>query len=102
MLEPVVALPRLAVLVEYVRATLCGRDHLDPDQTPFFATPIYRGTRITGVIYHVEGPRLVQISALWANEENRIVFYDSTGQRFHECRLIESPDIREALPRVAA
>ncbi|VTR97471.1 hypothetical protein [Tuwongella immobilis] len=96
------SLPKLSELIEYVRQTLCGRDHLDPAQTPFFGAPIYRGTRITGVVYHVEGPRLLQTSALWTADENRILFYDSTGQRFHETRLLESPDIREALPRYAA
>jgi hypothetical protein len=34
--------------------------------------------------------------AVWASEENRILFYDCTGMRFTETRLSEAPDIDAA------
>jgi hypothetical protein len=35
---------------------------------------------------------LVKAYALWAGEEHRLLFYDSTGLRYAEVRLSESPD----------
>ena len=40
----------------------------------------------------VSGPRLLRTYAVWAGEENRIFFYASSGERFAEVRLSESPD----------
>lgn len=89
--DAVAALPTEAALHAYVRDALCGHDHLDPEQTPFFRAPVKRGKRRAAVLFHVEGPRLLQTSALWVVDENRILFYDSAGERFGETRLIESP-----------
>lgn len=91
--EPVVALASFAELSEYVRTVLCERDALDPKQTPFFRTVVRRGGRPWGVVFHVEGPRLLKTSAVWAAGEDKIVFYDSTGQRVREVRLSESPEL---------
>ena len=40
----------------------------------------------------VEGPRRMRSSALWVGEENRILFYDTGGVRFHETQMSEAPD----------
>jgi hypothetical protein len=84
--EPVVDLASFAEVSEYVRAALCEQDALDPSQTPFFRTLVRRGGRPWGVVYHAEGPRQLRTSAVWAAGEDRIVFYDSTGQRVREVR----------------
>jgi hypothetical protein len=42
-------------------------------------------------MFHVEGPRLLKTSAVWAGDEHRILFYDSTGARFSEVTLSEGP-----------
>ena len=34
----------------------------------------------------------MRCSALWIGEENRIIFYDSGGVRFHETQMSEAPD----------
>jgi hypothetical protein len=106
MTYPVAALPTLDALADYVRTTLCERDRLDPAQTPFFRTPVVRGGRPWGYLFHVEGPRLLKSSAVWAAESDAVVFYDSHGQKVKEVRLTDSPplpDIRAAgaPPRVA-
>jgi hypothetical protein len=99
MTYPVAALPTLDALSDYVRVTLCERDRLDPVQTPFFRTPVIRGGRPWGYLFHVEGPRLLKSSAVWAADSDAIVFYDSTGQKVNEVRLTDAPslpDIRAA------
>jgi len=84
-------LPTLDELGTFVRRTLCHHDNLDPDQTAFFRTPVVRGGRVTGFVFHVEGPRLLRASAVWAADDGRNVFYDSTGQKV---RAVELPAAR--------
>lgn len=89
--ESVVALPTSDALTRFIRDMLCSHDHLDPAQTPIYRAELKRrGTRC-GFIYHVEGPRLLKTSAVWAGDENRILFYDSAGIKFSEVKLSESP-----------
>jgi hypothetical protein len=91
MTDTVPVLPTLDELGKFVRRTLCQHDNLDPDQTAFFRTPMVRGGRVTGFVFHVEGPRLLRTSAVWAVDDGRLVFYDSTGQKV---RAVELPDTR--------
>lgn len=96
----VVALPSLEDLTAFVHVGLCEPDHLDPAATPLVRTPLTRRGRPCGVLFHAEGPRLLRTSAVWAADENRILFYDSTGQRVREVRLSEAPDLAApATPR---
>src|SRR5262245_61172612 len=94
-------LPSLSSLDElacFVRRFLCEHDNLDPDQTAFFRTPVVRGGRVTGFVFHVEGPRLLRTSAVWAADDARLVFYDSTGQKVRAVSVPEGP----AVPHPAA
>jgi hypothetical protein len=88
-----VSLPTLEKLQAYVLETLCAREHLDPNQTPFFQGQIVRGGQPCGLMLQIEGPRLLRTHAIWLAKEDRILFYDSTGARVAETRLCEAPDI---------
>jgi hypothetical protein len=94
-MNTVVCLPTLDVLREHVRHTLCAHDQLDPTQTPMHQAVIKRSGRACGLFFQVQGPRMVKTYAVWAGEEDRILFYDSNGQRFAEVRLSEAPDPRK-------
>ena len=89
----VVALPRMENLTAFIHQTLCTQDALDPTQTPLFRTPLKKRNRLCGMVFHVEGPRLLRTSAVWSADEDRILFYDSTGNRVNEVRLSESPSL---------
>jgi hypothetical protein len=78
-------------LAAMVHRELCEKDSLDPIQTPLFRTPLRKGTRVCGIVFHVEGPRLLRTSAVWSADDDRVIFYDSSGLRFREVRLSESP-----------
>lgn len=93
MSEAVVACVGIEELAAFVHQVLCDKDVLDPLQTPLFRTPLHRGSRLCGMVFHIEGPRLLQTSAVWSADEDRIIFYDSTGMRFHEARLSEAPTL---------
>lgn len=99
---PVIALPTIAELIAFIHRTLCEQDALDPGQTPLIRTPLTRNRRPCGAVFHVEGPRLLRTSAVWSAEENRIIFYESTGLRGREVELSESPEAIDAAPLRAA
>jgi hypothetical protein len=92
----VLALPTLKELRSHVHETLCARDRLDPLETALEQAIILRSGKPCGLFFQVHGPRLQRTYALWAGEENRILFYDSTGSRFAETRLSEGPDLQDA------
>src|SRR5438132_7938536 len=94
-MDAVVSLPTLADLRAHVLRTLCQHDQLDPTQTPMHQALIKRSGRPCGLYFVVQGPRLVKTYAVWAGEENRILFYDSSNHRFAETRLSDSPDPRK-------
>jgi hypothetical protein len=58
-----------------------------------YRATLQRGGRPCGMMFHVEGPRMLKTSAVWAGDEHRILFYDSTGTKFTEVRLSEEPEI---------
>jgi hypothetical protein len=86
------ALPTLDKLRQHVLRMLCEPDQLDLKQTPLHEAVITRGGRPCGLFFQVQGPRLLKVYAVWAGEEDRILYYDSTGLRFGETRLSEGPD----------
>jgi hypothetical protein len=46
-----------------------------------------RAGRPCGVYFCLHGPRSVKFSAIWDAENNYVLFYGSTGERFHKTRL---------------
>jgi hypothetical protein len=91
-MHTVVALPSLEELRRHVLEMLCSHDQLDPAQTPFYQAVITRRGQPCGLFFQVQGPRLLKTYAVWAGEENRILFYDGSGERFAESRLSDAPD----------
>jgi hypothetical protein len=92
-MDAVVSLPTLDELRRHVLLTLCAHDRLDPGQTPLFQGVILRRGKPCGLFFQIQGPRMLKTYAVWAGEENRILFYDSGGARFAESRLSEAPDL---------
>lgn len=93
-MQDVAALPTLTDLCEFVLTTLCQRDNLDPNQTLLEQSIITRHGRPCGLFFQVQGPRLLKNYAIWAGEENRILYYSCTGERVAETKLSEAPDPR--------
>jgi hypothetical protein len=91
-MDTVASLPTLSDLRRHVLETLCRHDNLDPNQTPLHQAVIKRSGRACGLFFQVKGPRMLKTYAVWAGEENKILFYDSTGGRFAVTRLSEAPD----------
>jgi hypothetical protein len=101
-MDAVVALPTLEELRRHVLVTLCSHDQLDPDQTPLLQSVVTRRGQPCGLFFQVQGPRMLKTYAVWAGEEDRILFYDSGGLRFAETLLSEAPDPLQLGQRKAA
>jgi hypothetical protein len=91
-MNDVIGLPTLDELKTHVHLKLCKPDHLDPAQTPLLQTVITRKGKPCGLFFEAQGPRLVKNYAVWAGDENRILFYNSSGERIAESRLSETPN----------
>jgi hypothetical protein len=91
-----VALPTLEELKSHVLKVLCKQDRLDPTQTVLQQSLILQSGKPCGIFFQVRGPRCLKTHAVWPSKEDRILFYDSTGMRFAESRLCESPELVEA------
>jgi len=94
-MDAVLSLPTLADLRAQVHKALCQHGQLDPAQTPMLQAVITRAGKPCGLYFVVQGPRLVKTYAVWAGEEHRILFYDSSNTRFAETKLCEAPDPRK-------
>jgi hypothetical protein len=86
------ALPTLDELRAHVHQVLCGHDRLDPAQAPLHQALVTRKGKPCGLFFQISGPRLLKTYAVWAGEENRILYYDSHGLRFAETKLSDAPD----------
>ncbi len=91
-MEQIATLPTFEELLAHVRQLLCAQDSLDPEQTPVTQSLITRSGRICGLFFYAQGPRNVKTYAIWASEQQRILFYDSQGRRYAQTRLLEGPD----------
>jgi len=90
----VACLPTLHELKIHVLNKLCEPDSLDPNQTPILQAVITRHGKPCGLFFQVQGPRLLKNYAVWAGDENRILFYNCTGERIAETHLSDAPDPR--------
>jgi hypothetical protein len=93
-MDSVACLPTLDELRQHVLHILCTHDCLDPKQTPLNESVITRRGKPCGLFFQAQGPRLLKTYAVWAGEEDRILFYDNTGMRFAQVRLSDAPDPR--------
>jgi len=96
-MDTVVALKTCIELRRFVRQVLCDHDRLDPHQTPFFQAMLRRSDKPCGLYFEIEGPRMLRAHAIWAADEHRLLFYDSTGNRFADMRLSEAPEVEHLI-----
>jgi hypothetical protein len=47
-----------------------------------------------GLYFQIQGPRMLRNYAIWSGEENRILYYNCTGERVFETHLSEAPTLR--------
>ena len=94
-MDAVERLSTLEQLRTHVHEVLAQHDELVPEQAPLQQSVLRRRGRPCGLFFQLQGPRQVRTYAVWAGEENRILFYDSQGRRFAQTTLSEGPDPRQ-------
>jgi hypothetical protein len=85
----------LEKLKKHVHHKLCEPDKLDPTQAPLRQAVITRRGKTCGLFFQVQGPRSLKTYAVWAGDENRILFYNSSGEHIAETQLSEAPNPSE-------
>jgi hypothetical protein len=91
MLRSIESFSSLEELAKFIWISLAKPDRLDLDQVDRRIAPVRRGEALTSWEFLLEGPRRLRMVALWLVDTQQILFYDSTGKRFRETRLMNSP-----------
>jgi hypothetical protein len=91
MLTSTERLHNLESLREYVNKVLCENDQFELGAFRMTERMLVRGNRPCGIFFCLHGPRSVKVTAVWETESNTILFYSSTGERFHRTQLVKAP-----------
>lgn len=75
-----------------VNKVLCDQEQLVLGAFEMTERLLTRGGKPCGMYFCVHGPRSVKISAVWDAFSGTVLFYGSSGERFHKMLLDE--DIR--------
>lgn len=96
MITPAAVIENLDELRTYVKNILCLHSQLDSDAFPLTERILIRAERPCGIFFCLCGPREVKLTAIWETERNTVLFYGSTGERFHKTQLVEAPRLEPA------
>ena len=83
-------------LRNYVNTILCQHNQLEIGAFPLTERILIRADRPCGIYFCLHGPRAVKFSAIWETQHNTVLFYGSTGERFHKIQLVEAPRLEMA------
>ena len=86
--RPLVSLDQIRL---YVTQLLCEKDKLEPDSFNISESPLRRDGMLCGMLFHLQGPRAVCLSAVWDANTATLLCYGSRGERFAEIRLDRLP-----------
>jgi len=71
----------LSSVRKIVEEQLCSENCLLPDSFPITERVLYKRGIPCGVLFCLHGPRSVRLTAVLDTNSNRILFYNSQGQR---------------------
>jgi len=83
-------------LRQFVNRTICDLEQLEINAFPISERLLVRRGKPCGIYFCLHGPRAVKFSAIWEIEQNRILFYDAAGERYHRTQLVGQPDVAAA------
>jgi hypothetical protein len=73
----------------YINKVLCDQEQLVLGAFQMTERMLTRSGKPCGMYFCVHGPRSVKISAVWDALSNAVLFYGSSGERFHKLLLDE-------------
>jgi hypothetical protein len=80
-------LPGLDDVRKFVQQSICDQHGLEVTSAPMSERALLRGSRTCGIFFCVQGPRNVRFTAIWDQEKNAVLFYDSSGERLRRTML---------------
>ena len=101
MIPPVFSTTCYSELERFIHSALCEHERFDADQTVLKKSALRQSGKVVALLLRVESSRSHRSHAVWADAENRVLFYNSAGQRFGEVKLAESPDLQAVALRAA-
>ena len=81
----------LEELRSYVHQVICQREQLVPNAFPTTERLLTRKGRPCGLLFCLHGPRALRLSEIWETDNNTVLFYSSSGERFQRTRLVGGP-----------
>jgi len=84
------ALRNLSDLRDFVNSVLCEQGQFEIGAFPLTERLLTRVGKPCGIYFCLHGPRAVKLSAIWDLERNAVLFYGSTGERFHRAQLVDA------------
>jgi hypothetical protein len=72
---------------QLVQRTICEQNDLEAAAAPMTERVLVRQGKSCGVLFCVKGPRSVTFTAIWDQEQNAVLFYDSTGKSQQRTKL---------------
>jgi len=82
-----VEITTIGELRDYVHASLCEQENLLANQFQTRVFDLSQQGASCGLQFHLQGPRSVKLSAIWASQQNVVYFYDAKGERYGKVRL---------------
>lgn len=76
----------------FVLETLCQHEQLDAHAFRMTEQTLIRAGQACGLYFCLHGPRAVKFSAIWENQRNTVLFYNSSGERFLKVQVAELPE----------
>ena len=93
MQQDCVEIENLQQLKDFISHTLCQRNDFEDGVYQITEEFLTKCGKLCGVFYCLHGPRSVKLTAVWESEKNSILFYGSTGERFHKMHLQNSVEL---------
>ena len=81
---------------DYVNETICNCHQLELGAFEMTQRLLLRRGKPCGIHYCLHGPRAVRFTAIWETEHNRILFYDSNGERILKTQVTDAPMLERA------
>ncbi len=83
-------------LRDFVNETLCYHEQLEIGAFDFTERILVRDGDPCGIHFCLHGPRAVQFTAIWETDRNTVLFYGSSGERYHKTHLKQAPRLETA------
>ena len=83
-------------LREFVNKVLCHSGELEVGAFRMTERLLVRAGKPCGIFFCLHGPRAVKFTAIWETDRNTVLFYGSSGERFHRTQLVAAPQLQLA------